>query len=154
MLLTLGIGGFVLVLDIITKVVVMARMTEGQEIPVIPGLVTIRYIRNPGAAYGLLAGHRSILVVLATVAAVGILWYAYRSQRGLEQVALGLLLGGAVGNLVDRLRWGLVTDFFSIDPLEFVFRVFNVADTSVTFGVLLMLWGAWRPSRVEGPALR
>lgn len=144
MLTTLLTAGAVLSLDLATKLTVMSRMAEGQGIPVIPGLFTFHYVRNPGAAYGLLTGQRWALAVLAAGVAAGLLWYARRAQPGLERLALGLLLGGAVGNLHDRIRWGLVTDFLEINPLTFVFQVFNVADMGITFGVILLLWATWR----------
>lgn len=120
-------------------------------IPVVAGLFTLRYIRNPGAAYGLLHGQRWPLAALAAAVALGLLWYARRARGRGEQVAVGLLLGGALGNLHDRLRWGLVTDFLEINPLAALFQVFNVADMGITFGVLLLLLSTWRqpPARPE-----
>lgn len=146
---TVAVAGAVLALDMTTKLAVMARMAEGESIPVIAGLLTLHYVRNPGAAYGLLSGQRWALAALAAAVALGLLWYARNSRNRLERVALGLILGGALGNLIDRLRWGLVTDFLEINPLTFVFQVFNVADMGITFGVVLLIWGAWQQQRRE-----
>ncbi len=151
MLTTLLTAAAVLTLDIVTKLIVMSRMVEGQALPVIHDLFTLHYVRNPGAAYGLLTGQRWILATLAAAVVVGMLYYARQTQGRLERLALGMLLGGALGNLHDRLRWGMVTDFLEINPLVFVFQVFNVADMGITFGVIGLLWYIWRhPSAKHG----
>lgn len=123
----------VFVLDRITKAVVQARMALGESIPVVPGVFHLSYVRNPGAAFGLFPD-RTAFFVVATVLVVGlILWYAWRVgvPRRPVRLALGLQLGGALGNLVDRATAGTVVDF-----LDFrVWPVFNLADTAIVIGV-------------------
>lgn len=147
MLFVLLIGGAVAALDVGTKLAVMSRMTEGQAIPVIEGLLTLHYVRNPGAAYGFLSGQRWLLAIVAAVVSAGLLWYARQTVSLRERVALGLILGGALGNLHNRLVWGAVTDLIQINPLARVFQVFNIADIAITAGVVLMIWSSWHHSK-------
>lgn len=140
MFVTLLMAIFTLVIDVITKTTVMARMLEGEAIPIIKGVLTLHYIRNPGAAYGLLTGHRWLLVVISILVIMGILWYVSQTKSVLEHVALGFILGGAVGNLINRIIWGSVIDLIEINPLTTFFQVFNLADVAIVSGVTLLFW--------------
>lgn len=146
LLRTLLVAGAVLAADQITKALALAYLHPDPPVPVLGPLLVLRLVRNPGAAYGLLTGQRWLLSAVALAFAAGALWYSRRA-RGLTAVALGLLVGGALGNAIDRLRFGQVTDMIEIPPLTFVFQVFNVADVAVTFGVLALAWDAWREER-------
>ncbi len=150
MRLTLVVAGLWAALDLGSKLTVMNSMVEGQAIPLVEGLLTLHYVRNPGAAYGLLSGQRWLLAVIAAGVSVVILWYAQQARTTRERVALGMLLGGALGNMHNRLAWGAVTDLIEINPLTVVFRVFNVADIAITGGVLLLLWSMVRVHRPQG----
>lgn len=137
MIATLLVAALVWGLDILSKQLVMARLVEGQSVSVIPNLFYLSYTRNPGAAYGILSGSRWLLALIALVAVGFFIYGSRRMQRGAERVALGLLIGGALGNLLDRIRWGLVTDFLEIRPLRSIFQVFNVADLAISSAVVL-----------------
>lgn len=124
-------------LDRLSKMVVMNNMWQGQSIPVWPGIFHLTYIQNPGAAFGMLAGKTwffvgiTLLVLLAML--IGYRWIAKAGR--LYQWALGLIAGGAIGNLVDRMSYTRVIDF-----LDFrVWPVFNLADTFICIGVGLIL---------------
>ena len=147
MFLILLVASVVTVLDVVTKMAVMTRMVEGQAIPIIDGLLALHYIRNSGAAYGLLSGQRWLLVTITAGVSAGLLWYARHARSILERTALGVLLGGAVGNLINRVLWGSVTDLIEIIPLSSIFQVFNMADIAITFGVILFVWGTLRQPR-------
>ncbi|AEF94127.1 Lipoprotein signal peptidase [Desulfotomaculum nigrificans CO-1-SRB] len=127
-------------LDRLSKMVVMNNMWQGQSIPVWPGIFHLTYIQNPGAAFGMLAGKTwffvgiTLLVLLAML--IGYRWIAKAGR--LYQWALGLIAGGAIGNLVDRMSYTRVIDF-----LDFrVWPVFNLADTFICIGVGLILLDA------------
>lgn len=127
-------------LDRLSKMVVMNNMWQGQSIPVWPGIFHLTYIQNPGAAFGMLAGKTwffvgiTLLVLLAML--IGYRWIAKAGR--LYQWALGLIAGGAIGNLVDRMSYTRVIDF-----LDFrVWPVFNLADTFICIGVWLILLDA------------
>ena len=129
--------------DQITKAIVMATMQVGDVIPVLPPFLDLHYITNRGVAFGLFARLGDLFVPIAIVIMSVIFWY-YRSLRQRRlwlRTALGLQLGGALGNLLDRLRFGSVVDFvdFHIDAINFHFAIFNVADSAIVVGVGILL---------------
>lgn len=129
----------VLILDQVTKALVIKYMQPSQSIPVIENFFHLTYVRNPGAAFGILA-YRTGFFVLASLLIGTLIVLFYRSlpaSNRLTKTALPLQFGGAVGNLVDRLRFnGYVVDFldFSVYP-----AVFNVADIAIVVGIGLIL---------------
>ncbi|SHF67494.1 signal peptidase II . Aspartic peptidase. MEROPS family A08 [Desulfofundulus australicus DSM 11792] len=135
----------VLVVDQFSKGLVQYLMYEGQSVPVIPHVFHLTYVRNPGAAFGLFA-HRTAFFIVATLLVVaGAVAGALRLPPGhrLLRLSLGLVVGGAIGNLIDRLRFGLVVDF-----LDFrIWPVFNLADTAIVTGAFLLLYTLWREER-------
>lgn len=138
--LVLAIAAAVVVADQVSKARVRAVLTqEGTSIPVIGRLVRLTYTRNTGAAFGMLPGNRVMFIVVSLVVLSGIgayLW-RYRPTRTWIIVALGLVAGGAFGNLVDRVAFGRVTDFIQI---PFDFPVFNIADSGIVVGVAMLVW--------------
>ena len=131
-------------LDTVSKWLVATRMAPGQSIPAIPGFFYITYVRNAGAAFGLLQ-HRTPLFVAVAVAVIAlIVAYGRRLAHGsrLLGVALGMLLGGAAGNLMDRVLYGQVIDFLDFRVWSFVF---NVADSAIVVGAILFVLDLLRP---------
>ena len=152
----------VVVLDQITKLIVDQGMRLGQIIPVVPGLFNLSYVLNPGAAFGIMASKspafRSPFFVGVSVLAIGLIVYYYhrhlRDETRLPGAALGLILGGAVGNLIDRLRVGMVIDFLDFYFASYHWPAFNVADAAISCGVGLMLLRMlqeWRRERALSP---
>ena len=125
----------VVVVDQVTKAIVIDQIPRGDRRAVLPG-VELVHVRNRGIAFGLLDG-RSIALTALTVAALALLvgYFALHTNRPLLWLATGLLLGGALGNLLDRIRDDAVTDFIDL-PL---WPAFNVADMAITAGVLVLL---------------
>lgn len=146
----LWVVGAVLALDLATKHLIMNTLQPNESLAIWPGILHLTYVRNPGAAYGLLAKRTWVLVVLAAVVVIGALVYVRTARRLGEQYAFGFLIGGAAGNMLDRLRWGLVTDFIEIKPLP-IFRVFNVADMAISTAVVLLLLLSLRRDAVNAP---
>ena len=137
------VAGTVFLIDQITKALIMATMRLGDVIPIIPPFLDLHYITNRGVAFGLFARLGDIFVPVALVIMSVIFWY-YRSLRQRRlwlRTALGLQLGGALGNLLDRLRFGAVVDFvdFHIEAINFHFAIFNVADSAIVIGVGILL---------------
>ena len=127
----------IVLLDQATKALVRAEIDPGDSRAVIPG-VHLVHTRNTGVAFGALAGGGAIVTVVVALALVALLaYFATHMRRPLVWLPTGMLLGGAVGNVIDRARAGAVTDFIQI-PLGF--PAFNLADTSITLGVLLLLY--------------
>jgi signal peptidase II len=141
LLVALGLALAVFVVDQGLKSVVEASMRAGESIPVIPGFLSITYIRNDGGAFGILGGSQLLLLVGSAVAVGVVLWMLFAGQRSrLATLACGLILGGAAGNLLDRLTTGEVTDY-----VHFSFwYVFNAADAAITVGVALLILSTFR----------
>jgi signal peptidase II len=126
----------VIALDQVTKAVVRATIDPGDRVHVVPG-VELVHTRNSGVAFGALSGGGAIVTVVVGAAPVALLGYfATHVRRPWFWLPTGLLVGGAIGNVIDRVRAGEVTDFVQI-PLGF--PAFNVADMSITFGVITLL---------------
>jgi signal peptidase II len=140
----LMVAAVVIVLDQITKLVVLERFMPGERLPVIPGLFDLTLLFNRGAAFSFLAGHDGwqrwffILIALAASAFILHLLLGHRHQR-MFSVALGLILGGAVGNVVDRFLYGQVVDFLLFYQGNWYFPAFNVADSAITVGAVLLI---------------
>ncbi|MEW6061693.1 MAG: signal peptidase II [Bacteroidota bacterium] len=167
----LYVTAFIVVADQITKFlvkgidipflgIVVHGMAVGTSIPVIGDFLRITFIENPGMAFGIEIGGKFFLTLFSIIASIGILLYLYlmRNENFIFRLSLACILGGAVGNLIDRVFYGVLygegelfhgkvvdfidVDFFNIDFLGFHlqrFWVFNIADASVTIGVLMML---------------
>jgi signal peptidase II len=142
--MALGAGGRValvaagvVALDQATKGLVRATVDQGEREAVFPG-VEIVHTRNTGVAFGALAGGGAVVTVVIVVALAALLaYFATHVRRPLVWLPTGMLLGGAIGNVIDRARSGAVTDFVQL-PLGF--PPFNVADMSITFGVVVLLY--------------
>lgn len=114
---------------------------------IIPGFLNFVYVRNPGAAWGVLAGHVELLAVFALGALAGIFYF--RHTLGLRdrfmQTSFGLLVGGITGNLLDRLLFGYVVDFIDVIlPWGYRWPTFNIADSAIVIGCALYLWASFR----------
>jgi signal peptidase II len=139
----------VVVLDQVSKALVMDRFAMFELLPVIPGLFNLTYLTNTGAAFGMLAGAQSIwrqvFFVGVAVAAIGVMVFSYKQFRSQGRIfvhAIGLIAGGAVGNLIDRLRFGAVVDFLDFYLGIHHWPAFNVADSAITVGVGLFILGS------------
>ena len=144
LLVALGLALAVFVLDQGIKSVVEASMRAGESIPVIPGFLSITYIRNDGGAFGILGGSPSILLIGSAVAVAVVLWMLLAGEPSrLTTLGCGLILGGAAGNLLDRLGSGAVTDY-----VHFSFwYIFNAADAAIVVGVAALLLSSLRSEK-------
>lgn len=137
----------VFVLDRITKLAIEARVSMWETVVLIPGVLNIVYTRNRGAAFGIFAnapdGWREFFLIGVSLAVMGlIVWMILqsRSAPATTLVALGLVLGGAAGNLYDRVASGSVTDFIQVFIGSYEWPSFNVADSAITVGAILLGW--------------
>ena len=138
----LGIGILVFIIDQLVKHLVVSTMHLGQSLPVIKGIFHITYVLNPGAAFGMLEHQRWIFIVVALLVVVlALVFYKHIQQESLiTRIGAGLLLGGALGNLLDRIQSGLVVDF-----LDFrIWPVFNIADIAICGGAAMLIWDMWQ----------
>ncbi len=152
LLITIGIT----LLDQWTKWWVRDEFALGESREIIPGFFHFTYLRNPGAAWGLFGGHNTFLTVLsiAMLAALFIFRRSFLSDTWEHRVALGLMVGGIIGNLLDRVRWGYVVDFLDFQIFGYHWPVFNVADSAICVGVgiyiVSSLWMSSHPLHSKG----
>lgn len=128
----------VVILDQFSKYIVVENMALGESIPIIEEVFHLTYILNPGAAFGMFAHNRLFFIAIAIVV-IGIIIWARREILASPwevKAGCGLFLGGAIGNLIDRARQGLVIDFFDFR----IWPVFNIADIAICIGVGLIIW--------------
>lgn len=128
----------VIIFDQLTKYYVVSNFYLGESVPVIENIFHWTYILNPGAAFGMFEGSRWFFVVIAIGVLVGIWYMKDEINEGgwIMQYGAALFGGGAIGNLIDRARSGLVIDFFDFR----IWPVFNVADIAICVGVAMILW--------------
>lgn len=128
----------VVIFDQFSKYIVVENMALGESIPIIEEVFHLTYILNPGAAFGMFAHNRLFFIAIAVVV-IGIIIWARREILASPwevKAGCGLFLGGAIGNLIDRARQGLVIDFFDFR----IWPVFNIADIAICIGVGLIIW--------------
>jgi signal peptidase II len=137
---------FVIVLDQLTKAWIMKSFALYESMEIIPGFFSLTYLTNKGAAFGFLAGVDSIrrhyfFLILASIALVLLLiaWFRMREDHRFYGPALALIAGGAIGNVIDRVRLGSVVDFLDFYVAGHHWPAFNVADSAITIGVALFL---------------
>ncbi|WP_321575619.1 signal peptidase II [Paenibacillus guangzhouensis] len=136
------IGLIVLILDQVTKWIIATKLTIGEEISVIGNFFLITSHRNRGAAFGIMQEQRWFFLVITIVVVCAIIWYM-RHMRKTGSVALltglGMILGGAIGNFWDRALHGEVVDFLLFNFGSYSFPIFNIADSGIVIGVILVL---------------
>jgi signal peptidase II len=150
-------GSFVILVDQLTKRWVvqyfdMQSNKQGVPVPPLGNIVELIYVRNTGVAFSLLAGQQvQFLFIVVAVAVIGYLYWRNRETGSLLlKFSFGLVLGGAIGNLVDRFRLGYVVDFIHFHiPNLFDFAVFNVADSAISIGVVLLALLLWQGSATD-----
>lgn len=129
-------------IDQLSKLIVQRLMVEGQSVAIISHILYLTYTRNPGAAFGLFP-HRKIIFIIVSALVIALMLAVVRrvpERHRLLRAGMGLVIGGAAGNLIDRLRFGMVVDF-----LDFrVWPVFNLADSAIVIGACLIALGLWR----------
>ena len=146
------VAGVVVVLDQLTKHLVATRMWRGQSIEILDSFFRLTYVHNEGAAFGLNLGGRWSFIAVTIVVAAFILFYYWRSERTTTaRWALALILGGALGNLADRVRLGEVVDFLHLSVAGFSWPIFNVADIGVSVGVGLLALHLFRNDTANAP---
>ncbi len=142
----LAIAGGVVALDQLAKALALQYLAPGDPVPVVHGLVSLTLVMNPGLAFGLLAtlptGWRWLVAVLSVIALLVLARLALRvladGTGPTDALAIGLVFGGAVGNLIDRARFGAVVDFVDLHLRGYHWPAFNVADSSISVGVVLL----------------
>lgn len=135
------IAVFIILLDQFTKWLIVSKMQFGESIPIIDQFVYITSHRNRGAAWGILQGQMWLFYVITLIVIVAIIYYIQKAAKGnrLLGVSLALMLGGAIGNFIDRVFRKEVVDFIHTYIFGYNFPVFNLADSSLVIGVILLM---------------
>jgi len=140
------IAGTVIVLDQITKALILMHVPLHETLSVIPGFFNIAHIQNPGGAFGFMAnqgpGLRSVLFLFISTIAIGAIFFFYKTTPGSDKwitTSLSLIFGGAIGNLIDRIRFGQVVDFLDFYIYHYHWPSFNVADSAITIGITIFI---------------
>lgn len=129
------------IIDMITKILVTSYMTVGSSINIIPGFFSITYVKNTGAAWGIFSNGTIILGLLSVVFLIFFIKYIIeqKSIRLFSSINYALIIAGILGNMVDRFARGFVVDFLNFQIFSYDFPVFNVADTFIVVGIILIL---------------
>jgi signal peptidase II len=141
------IAGLVITADQITKWIILNHLPLFNSVVVIPGFFNLTHIHNPGGAFGFLSGQssttRHIMFVVVSMLATGLIfWFYYKTPRTHPYLAAGfaLIFGGAIGNLIDRVRFGKVVDFLDFYFSGWHWPAFNVADSAITIGITIFVY--------------
>jgi len=153
-----GIALAVIVLDQLTKLWFLSATGNAQAlgltggVVVVPGLLKFSFVQNQGVSFGLFGGGeaRWLLSVFSIVVAGALAWWATTANRRLLIAAIGLVIGGALGNAIDRVRFGYVVDFLDFSSTGLFPWVFNVADSAITVGVVLLIIDSVLSERKQG----
>ncbi|MBP2240057.1 signal peptidase II [Cytobacillus eiseniae] len=132
---------FVIALDQLTKFLIVKKMELGESIEVIENFLYITSHRNRGAAWGILQGQMWFFYIITVIVIIGIVYYIQKAAKGkmLLGISLGLMLGGAIGNFIDRVLRKEVVDFVNTYIFSYDFPVFNIADSALVVGVAMLM---------------
>lgn len=135
-----------LLLDIGSKFLVSRIFILNESKTIIDNFLNITYVRNTGAAWSILDNNTWIVTVISLLIIIGIIYYVYRNRvsKKILKIGYGLILGGAIGNFIDRVVYGYVIDFIDIDIFGWNYPIFNLADMFIVVGVILVMIDAWR----------
>ena len=131
----------VLLIDQIVKLLIKTNMNLNEEISIIPNFFSIQYLKNTGAAFSILE-NQTILLAITSIICISVIIYYLKKEENLTTamyLSFGLVLGGILGNLIDRIVYQGVIDFLSFQIFNYNFPVFNIADMGITIGVLLLI---------------
>lgn len=142
----------IVVIDQITKFLVIQKLPLYEDVPLISGLLSLQHVRNSGAVFGFLSGTQIpgkpyLFALMSAIALAALTYYARtipREER-LPRFALSLVIGGAIGNLIDRIRFGYVVDFVKMYWETHVWPNYNVADSAISIGLVLLVIDSFRP---------
>ena len=142
-----GTAGTVILVDQITKALVLKHIPLYESIPIIPGFFSLTHVHNPGGAFGFMARNvspfRHWLFLIAAMIALGLILYFYHQTPKTHRTlgfSLALIFGGAVGNMIDRIQFAKVVDFLDVYVADLHWPTFNIADSCVTVGVIIFIF--------------
>lgn len=130
----------VLFLDQLSKFIINMTMELNDSITIIPKFFYLTYVKNDGVAWSMLAGHRILIIIITIVALVLIFLFSQSIKKNWRNnIALMLIYGGTLGNLIDRISYGTVRDFLDFHIFSYHYPVFNIADSAIVIGIILII---------------
>ena len=138
-------------IDRISKILVMNKLTLYKESVIIKNFLNIRYVKNDGAAWSILSGNRIVLIIVSLIVLVLMIMSIKKAKeiKRLDAISYGILFGGIFGNLFDRIVYGYVIDFIDVYIFNYDFPVFNIADSFIVIGVIILLIMSFRGDKNE-----
>lgn len=130
-----------LLVDQISKILVRMYLNLYNDVILIPNFLSLIHVKNDGAAFSILEGKKMFFILISIIVLIGIIYYIKnKNLKKIDYIIYGMLIGGIVGNLIDRIIYGNVTDFISFTILNKPMPIFNLADTFICVGCVLMIW--------------
>lgn len=136
----------VILLDMVSKYIVSKLLIVNESVMIIKNFFNITYVRNTGAAFSIFSGNTFLVMIISFMIIMGIILYIRKNKPSnkIEKISYSLILGGAIGNFIDRVIYGYVRDFIEIDIFGWDYPIFNLADVFVVVGVILLVIATWR----------
>lgn len=135
-----------LFIDIGSKLIVSNFIEIGHSVKIIDNFLYLTYVKNTGAAWSIFSDKPWLVLVVSEVIILGIIFYTYKNKHDnlLDKIAFALIIGGAIGNFIDRVVYGYVIDFFDFYIFGYDYPIFNVADIFIVIGVVILMISTWR----------
>ncbi|WP_251516300.1 MULTISPECIES: signal peptidase II [Staphylococcus] len=149
--ITLFVTLFIIIADQITKLIIASSMKVGDSFEVIPQFLNITSHRNDGAAWGMLSGKMGLFYIITIIVLIVLVYFYVKEAKNnlFMQIAISLIFAGALGNFIDRVIHGKVVDFIDTYIFGYDFPIFNIADASLTIGVILIIIALFKDSSKE-----
>ena len=142
----------VILLDMVSKYIVSRLLIVNESVMIIKNFFNITYVRNTGAAFSIFSENTFLVMVISFMIIMGIILYISKNKPSnkIDKISYSLILGGAIGNFIDRVIYGYVRDFIEIDIFGWDYPIFNLADVFVVVGVILLVIATWRGRNDRG----
>lgn len=132
--------------DIFSKLIISKYISINENVPIIKNFLNITNVRNTGVAWSLFDNQTLLVLIISTIVIIGIIIYIKKNKpnTNIEKISYSMILGGALGNLIERLVYSYVTDFIDIHIFGYNYPIFNLADTFIVIGAILLIIISWR----------
>ena len=141
---------FVVFIDMLVKLIVKNNLLLGHRNVIVKGFLYLTYVKNTGAAFSILENNTLFIIIVTFLIVIGLIYYIMKhSLDKYEIVGYGIILGGALGNLIDRILYGYVIDYIDVIIFGYDYPVFNIADIGIVIGVIVLFIGMFRGDKNE-----
>lgn len=140
------LSGIFLLIDIIVKLLVANKLVLNESIKIIDNFFYITYVKNTGAAWSILSGRQTFLIIISLIIIFLLIAYLIRKKeyKKLEIIGYSMLISGSIGNLIDRIVYGYVIDYLNFYIFNYNYPIFNIADVCIVIGIILLVIDSWR----------